>query len=192
MHLPNLRKELKVTFTNELSQDAGGVSREYFQMLMKEFLNDNLALFTVATTRDFSYKVNENSVYMNDYIPLCRLFGKALGKALFDNITVNVCLNKAIFKSLVDEVREIDFTLEEMAHIDYNVYNSLKFFRDNKLSDYEDTIEVYFTSDKNVTPVYGLANDMTEELIENGANIRVTDENKDQFIKKKIHYVAYR
>lgn len=79
-----------------------------------------------------------------------------------------------------------------MSHIDYNVYNSLKFFRDNSLKDFEDTIEQYFTSDRNIDFIIGNEDQMTVDLIKNGKNIRVTDENKHEFIKKKIHYVAYK
>lgn len=46
----DLRKEIKVTFENEISSDAGGISREYFSVLMQELLNGNLGLFTIANT----------------------------------------------------------------------------------------------------------------------------------------------
>ena len=68
--------------------------------------NDNLGLFDTASTRDFSFKVNENSEFISGDKGMFRLFGQALGKSLFDNITLNICLNKTIFKALVDEVRE--------------------------------------------------------------------------------------
>jgi hypothetical protein len=42
-----------------------------------------------------------------------------------------------------------DIGLEEMKLIDYNVFNSLKFFRENDLDEYEDSIEQYFVA--NVT-----------------------------------------
>jgi len=45
-----------------------------------------------------------------------------LGKALFDNIPVNVCLNKSIFKTLLGQTSENDYALlEEFQNIDYNV-----------------------------------------------------------------------
>lgn len=101
LDLKDLRKEIKITFVNELSKDAGGLSREFFNSLMKEMLNQNLGLFTVASTPEFSYKVNEDSLYIDNHRTLFFFFGKVLGKALFDNIPVNVCLNKSIFKTLL-------------------------------------------------------------------------------------------
>lgn len=70
---------------------------------MKELLSPNLGLFTMATTSEFSYKINEDSKYIDNYVTLFFFFGKILGKALFDRIPLNVCLNKSIFKALVGE-----------------------------------------------------------------------------------------
>jgi len=86
--------------------------------------------------------VNEESKIIDNHSTLFFLFGKALGKALFDNIQVNLCLNRSIFKALLQQTGEADYSdLEEFKHIDYNVYNSLKFFRDNSLKEHEDLIE---------------------------------------------------
>jgi hypothetical protein len=84
-----------------MSSDAGGVSREYFTMLMKELLSENLGLFAPAATKNFSYKVNENSKYIHNYLTLFYFFGKILGKAAFDRIPLNICLNKSIFGALL-------------------------------------------------------------------------------------------
>jgi hypothetical protein len=89
---------------------------------MKELLNPNLGLFLVANTPEFSYKVNEDSLYIDNHRTLFFFFGKVLAKALFDNIPVNVCLNKAVFKSLLGQTSESDYAnLEDFKNIDVNV-----------------------------------------------------------------------
>lgn len=100
---------MKITFVNELSKDAGGLSREFFTTLMKELLSPNLGLFTVANTTEFSYKINEDSKYIDNNLTLFFFFGKILGKALFDRIPLNVCLNKSIFKALIGHNKESDY-----------------------------------------------------------------------------------
>lgn len=76
----------------------------------------------MASTPEFSYKVNEDSLYIDNHRTLFFFFGKVLGKALFDNIPVNVCLNKSIFKTLLGQTSESDYALlEEFQNIDYNV-----------------------------------------------------------------------
>ncbi len=101
---------MKITFVNEKSIDAGGVSREFFTSLMKELLSPNLGLFTVANTTEFSYKINEDSKYIDNHHTLFFFFGKILGKALFDRVPLNVCLNSSIFKCLVGDTREEDYS----------------------------------------------------------------------------------
>jgi len=59
--MSNPRKVLKVTFVNEVSQDVGGISREYFSSIMKEMLTEAYGLFTTANTEEFSYKIREDS-----------------------------------------------------------------------------------------------------------------------------------
>lgn len=155
-------------------------------------MSENLGLFAVATTQEFSYKVNEDSKLIDNYRTLFFLFGKALGKALFDNIQVSLCLNRSIFKALLSQDSEADFSdLEEFKYVDYNVYNSLKFFRDNSLKEHEEIIEQYFTTEV-ATSVFGSEDSSTVELVPGGSRIRVTDANKLDFIRKKCYYISYR
>ena len=66
--------------------------------------------------------MNEDSRYIDNYLTLFYFFGLILGKALFDRVPINVCLNKAIFKALVGEKEEENYrNLEEFKNIDYNV-----------------------------------------------------------------------
>lgn len=123
---------MKIVFVNELSVDAGGLSREFFTTLMKELLSPNLGLFVIANTSEFSYKINEDSRYIDNNLTLFYFFGLILGKALFDRVPLNVCLNKSIFKALTGETKESDFSdLEEFKNIDYNV--TITFFIDTDI-----------------------------------------------------------
>lgn len=124
LDITDLRKEIKIVYENELSFDAGGLSRDFYTSIMKELLSQNLGLFSVASTPEFSYKVNEDSKHIDNHRTLFLFFGKILAKALFDNIPVNVCLNKSIFKTLLGYDKESDYSnLEDFKNIDYNVRN---------------------------------------------------------------------
>ena len=68
----------------------------------------------MATTQEFSYKINEDSKYIDNYKQLFELFGIAMGKALFDNVPLNLCLCKSIFKAILGQTKEEDYMdLEE-------------------------------------------------------------------------------
>jgi HECT-domain (ubiquitin-transferase) len=111
-----------------LSKDSGGLSREFFTTLMQKLLDPNLGLFQVANTPEFTYKINEDSIYIDNHHTLFFFFGKVLAKALFDNIPVNVCLNKAVFKAILGQTTEVDFKdLDEFKCIDINVRTCCSF-----------------------------------------------------------------
>ena len=55
-----------------------------------------------------------------------------------------------------------------MKNIDFNIYQSLIFFRNNNIEKHADIIEQYFTSDRDVE-VSGVSTPNTEELISGGA-----------------------
>ena len=48
--MQNPLRVLNVTFDNEISQDVGGISREYFYTIMKEMLTPAFGLFNKATS----------------------------------------------------------------------------------------------------------------------------------------------
>ena len=89
---------------------------------MKELFSDNLGLFQIANTLEFSYKINQDSKYIDSYLTMFYFFGKMLAKALFDRIPLNICLNRSIFRAILGQNHEYDYRdLEEFKFVDYNV-----------------------------------------------------------------------
>ena len=95
-----------------------------------------------------------------------------LGKALFDRIPLNLCLNRAIYMAILGQTSFYDYRdIKSFKLIDENVYSSLSFILENDLTKFEDTIDLNFT----------ITTDMTGteiELKNNGENIKVVNENK--------------
>lgn len=92
--MQNPRKVLKVSFVNEISQDQGGISREFFTQVTKDILSEGIGLFSKANTEEFSYVVAPLSYEIKDHQLLFKFFGRLIGKAFFDKIPVNLCLNR--------------------------------------------------------------------------------------------------
>lgn len=87
----------------------GGISREFFTTIMKELMNENFGLFRPANTEQFSYTVSPDSYEIQDNEKLFRFFGKLLGKAVYDRIPLNLCLNRSILNALVGKISEHDY-----------------------------------------------------------------------------------
>jgi hypothetical protein len=99
----DLYKELKINFKGEVSHDAGGLIREWYTIIFKELLSQEKGLFEKADTDEYSFCISQNCITSIDNLDLFYFIGKILAKALLDNLTVNACFNKLIYKLILDE-----------------------------------------------------------------------------------------
>ena len=144
----------------------------------------NLELFERSDSEEFSYKFHSNINPSIETLDIMFFIGKIMAKALLDNLTINTCFNKLIYKMLLEE----KVTLDDLIFIDKPVniifkfykiqlYNSMKELK--KLKDFED-LGIYFN-------VEYLRNGklVSEDLIPNGSNIQIDSKNIDQYISKR-------
>ena len=96
----------------------GGVSREFFTTIMKEMLSDAFGLFVTANTEQFSYKIADDSRTILGYAEFFTFFGRLLGKALFDRVPLNLCLNRAIYMAILGQTSLFDYKdIKKFKHI---------------------------------------------------------------------------
>jgi hypothetical protein len=104
----DLYKELKINFKGEVSHDAGGLIREWYTIVFKKLLSNELNIFEKADTDEYSFCIHSNCLASIENLDLFYFIGKILAKALLDNLTVNACFNKLIYKLILDEKLELD------------------------------------------------------------------------------------
>jgi len=178
----NIHKEIKIIFLGEESSDAGGLIREWLTILFKQIMDEKAGLFERSDTDEISYIIKKNIIKDKDILDKYYFIGKILAKALLENLTVNCCLNKAIYQLILDE----NIKFEDLVFIDkplHNSLNNLKKLKQEK-SDVDNIAfcEIYFSCD--YTDDKG--NLVTRDLIPNGRNILVTKDNLDLYINKRI------
>ena len=81
-----------------------------------------------------------------------------------------------------------DFSLHDLKTIDKFIYNGLKQLRDYDGDDVEDIFCLCFE----VTYKTNLGVEVKHDLIENGANISVTSDNKHEYIDKYVQFIYTR
>lgn len=174
----NPYKELKINFIGEVNQDAGGLIREWLTVLFQELLSEKMKLFEKADTNEFSLKIYQNIDYYSEKNrEIFNFIGKILAKSLLENLTINTCFNKYIYKVILDE--PVDFS--DYIFINQTDYHSLeKMKKIENLSDLSVTFSVQYKNENNEL--------ITEDLITNGREIEVTKDNLDFYIKSKIKY----
>ena len=175
----DIYKELHIHFKGEISHDAGGLTREWFTMVVKLLEDTNKKLFIVSDSNEFSYTINpflsENSINMEYFT----FIGKLIAKALLENITLNLCFNKLIYKILLDE----KITVDDLVFIDLELYRSFQNLKEMKPDVMKDLFLFYSVVMKDTNGKLH-----TFELIPNGNNVSVTDSN--DYIQKRIDFIT--
>ena len=176
----NLFQDWKIDFIGEISYDVGGILREFFSNIFKVLESENLRLFVKSDTKEFSYILNPFLLHNAENYRYLKLVGILMAKALMQNVTINICLNKLIYKMILQESIEFD----DLAFIDTEFYTSIKNLKEN----------IFMTQDENIVKELGFiySLEMTDcyqhihslDLIEKGRNIPV--ENLDDYVNKRI------
>ena len=180
----NLINPLQVHFVDEEAHDEGGVYREWYACLFKEFFNEKNKLFMVNpnnTAYNGTYIINLG--YDKNKINYYQFFGKLIVKAIVDSVYMNEHLNLTIIKNLLNKKIE----LEEVKFYDLSLYKSLKTILETKISTNASLKEMTFTY--NLSD--GKGKPYQVELVPEGSNMYLTDENKHTFIEKVIYYETY-
>ena len=182
----NLHKEVKINFIGEVSYDAGGIMREWFTTIFQTLEGEKLKLFVVSDANEFSYIINPFLSHKKDNFDYFTFIGKLIVKALFDNITVNICFNKLIYKMILQE----KIIYDDLVFIDSPLYSSLRNLKETHLFDNpkenESTIkdlELYYGLE--MKDIYNHMHSL--ELQPNGRKTPLLD--LDDFIKKRIDFM---
>ena len=179
----NLDRDWKIDFIGEISYDVGGILREFFTNIFQVLEGENLKLFIKSDSNEFSYILNPFLLHNKENDKYLKLVGILIAKALMQNVTINICLNKLIYKMILQE--KIEF--EDLAFIDTEFYTSIKNLKEN----------IFLTQDNSIVKELGFiySFEMKDcyqhmhsfDLIENGRNISVED--LDDYVKKRIDFL---
>lgn len=166
-----------VFFRDEEAIDAGGVKKEYFQLLFKELFDPNFGMFTYNEDSRLYYfdgKTFESTVNFE-------LIGILLGMAPANNCLIDIPLCMACYKVLLGEKPD----LEDLRQWQPNVAKSLDYilsYEDE--TPLEDILMRYFVIDLDRLDVKE-----TVELKPGGAEILVTKDNKSEFVHLYIQHL---
>ena len=141
----------------------GGVAREWFYLLSKEMFNPYYGLFEYSSVDRYTLQINPNSgTFQEDHLKCFQFIGRVAGMAVFHGKLLDAFFIRPFYKMMLGK----DITIRDMEAVDPEYYNSLDYIRKN---DPEPLCLTFSVDDE----ILG-----TQDLIENGRNIDVTEENK--------------
>jgi len=172
----NFKKELKVKFIGEQGVDSGGVRKEFFQLIVKQIFDPVYAMFNYnEETRTYWFN-------MDTFEPMIKfeLIGFILGLALYNSVILDVHFPRVVYKKLLGYKADFD----DLVDFSPSIAQSLDFIKNYKENDLQDILSHTFSVD-----VDHFGAKETVDLIENGSNIYVTQENKHIYISKYIDWL---
>lgn len=170
----DLKKHLKVEFIGEQGVDAGGVTKEFFQLIIAQIFDEKYGMFTYSDeTRTFWFSRTsfENEMY--------ELIGMILGLAIYNAVILDIRFPDVVYKKLMGLTPDLnDYEsafpdmgkgLRQLLAFDGDVANT--YCRNFEVS-YE-----YWGETKVV------------ELKKGGGDIPVTEKNRNEYVKLYVEYM---
>lgn len=168
--------KLEVNFKGESGIDAGGVTREWYQVLSRQMFNPDYALFSPVSSDENTYHPNRISYINPEHLSFFKFIGKVIGKAIYDNCFLDCHFSRAVYKRILG--RKV--SLKDMETLDLEYFKSLMWMLENDITD-------VITEDFLVeTDDYGEKKII--DLIPNGRDIPVTEENKQDYVRLVVEY----
>jgi E3 ubiquitin-protein ligase HUWE1 len=169
--------KLSIRFHGEEGVDAGGVTREWFQVLSRQMFNPDYALFTPVASDRTTFHPSNKSKVNEEHLMFFKFIGRIIGKALYEGRPLDCHFSRAVYKRILGKT----VSMKDMETLDEKYYKSLLWMLENDITG---VIDLTFSIE---TDEFGVK--QVVDLVENGRNIPVTEENKQDYIQ---HEIAYR
>ncbi|XP_077424063.1 NEDD4-like E3 ubiquitin-protein ligase WWP2 isoform X1 [Vanacampus margaritifer] len=167
----DLRRRLYIIMRGEEGLDYGGIAREWFFLLSHEVLNPMYCLFEYAGKNNYCLQINPASSINPDHLMYFRFIGRFIAMALYHGKFIDTGFTLPFYKRMLDKKN----TLKDLESIDPEFYNSIMWVKENSLE--ECGVELYFAQDMEI-----LGKVSTHQLKDDGENILVNEENKEEYI----------
>ncbi|KAM5137847.1 NEDD4-like E3 ubiquitin-protein ligase WWP2 [Mantella aurantiaca] len=167
----DLRRRLYIIMRGEEGLDYGGIAREWFFLLSHEVLNPMYCLFEYAGKNNYCLQINPASSINPDHLTYFRFIGRFIAMALYHGKFIDTGFTLPFYKRMLNKKP----TLQDLESIDPEFYNSVIWIKENNVEECD--LELYFVQDMEI-----LGEVTSHKLKEGGENIRVTEENKEEFI----------
>ncbi|KAK7472586.1 E3 ubiquitin-protein ligase tom1 [Stygiomarasmius scandens] len=170
--------KLSIRFYEEEGVDAGGLTREWFQILARQMFDPNNALFQPCAADKLTYQPNKNSWVNPEHLSFFKFVGRVIGKAIYDGRLLDAYFARSLYRQLLG--KPVDY--KDVEWVDPEYYNSLCWILENDPT----PLELTFSVEADEFGVNRIV-----PLKEDGESISVTQENKREFVQLSAQYRLY-
>lgn len=170
------RSRLVIKFKGEEGVDAGGLTREWYQVMSRQMFNPDYALFQPVASDRTTFHPNRTSSINDNHLFYFKFIGRIIGKAIYDNKLLDCHFSRAMYKRILGK----HVSLKDMENLDPDYYKSLLWMLENDITDIITETFSIEADDYGETNVIDLKPD--------GHNIPVTEENKAEYVRLVCEY----
>lgn len=171
-----LKAKLWISFEEEPGLDYGGVKREWFCLLSREIFNPDYGFFKCSSTENNYLEINPDSEsFHHNHLEYFRFIGRIVGMSLYHGSLIDASFSPIFYTTLLNK----KISLEDIEKVDSEYYKNLSWICENDPAE----LELDFTVTDRV-----LGKLVNIELIPNGTNVPLTNENKDFYIEHIINW----
>ncbi|XP_068967213.1 probable E3 ubiquitin-protein ligase HERC4 [Bombus flavifrons] len=171
----DLKKPLRVKFHGEEAEDAGGVRKEFFMLLLREILDPKYGMFKQYEETRVIWFSEDSFEDENMYF----LIGILCGLVIYNFIIIDLPFPLALYKKLLHEPVALN-DIKDMSPV---FAKSMQNILDYEEADFEEVFGLHFEV---VREVFG--EKKIYELTPNGSKVPVTLKNKKQFVDLYVDY----
>lgn len=167
----DLKKQIFIEFDGEQGIDEGGVSKEFFQLIVEEIFNPDYGMFITneeTGTNWFNSFSFENEAQFT-------LIGIVLGLAIYNNVILPVSFPMVVYRKLMN----LKISWRDLQDCNPVIYNSLKSMLEYSEPDMEEVFAQTF--EIGYQDVFG--SPLKQSLKKDGEKIIVNQSNKHEFVE---------
>jgi len=166
----DLQKQLFVEFDGEQGIDEGGLSKEFFTLVIAQIFKPDYGMFYLNHENDYYFF---NRVQFQETEKEYMLIGMLIGLAIYNSIILDIAFPTVIFKKLSGEIGEF----QDLEYFEPDIYRNM-----SQLLEYPpdtvDSLELTFTAP--LTSVFG--DTVEHELVPDGKNVKVNERNRHRYV----------
>lgn len=178
----DLRKVWRFEFIGEPGIDAGGLAREWFQLVTTEIFNPDNGLWLASQVNQMCLDINPASElsHPEDHLIYFRFLGRVLGKGLFDRQLVSGHMVRHYYKHLLGW----PITFDDLELVDEEIFKSCVQLLDMAKEDDVSVLYLDFTVTEDT--MMGVRKEI--DLVKDGSNIDVTNDNLPEYLECRLKY----
>jgi hypothetical protein len=168
---------LFVRFRDEPGIDDGGLTREWFELLVKDLFDPLYGLFGSSKNHGGHQPHPSSQLVVPDACDYFRFAGAVIARAMIQNIAIDAHLTSSFLKHILGRPP----SLRDVQEVEPEVHSSLVWIQQNEIAEDQNLFFAIPKDEIRAEEIY--------ELLPEGADVPVTEENKAEYVSLVTQYM---